>query len=224
MAAPRNFRRPRAEVCDRLHVGVLRPQVQPPAPRHRLADGTDLELRWQPVKGCWGGGSGIALVIACPICGSSCRVLWSPPAQGWGCWRCCPVSHASHRRSGRHGGRGKPTSWQRERIAAEQQRIADLLGLEWPLRPLVWVRADLDAAPRKQGAPRLSARRDRALRRRMDALETLRVDSFCGPIRRLSGDRAHAPQDPAAEVARRVLAATAWAMRRPAGDPRHRRL
>lgn len=222
-------RRPRAADCERLTVGDLRPLVEPGADHHRLADGTELALGWRPVQGCFGGRGGRALLAICPICTAEARVLWRPPGSGWGCWRCHPISHPSHRRSGSRAGRPKPPRWERQRIGAEQCRIADLLGLtQWPPERLLWDWRTLLVAPRWPDAPELSVHRELALCRRACALETLRVGLFLPSINaELGALGKELPPWPgmAGQVAaaHRVLATTRWAMRRPAGDPRSRK-
>lgn len=223
------MRRPAAEHCWRVTLADVRPRVAPGAERYRLADGTAVHLRWSVLRGCFGGSGGRALLLVCPSCSRGCRVLWRPPAAGWGCWSCRPISAPSHRRSGARAGRGKPTSWHLDRLAAEQKRIVALLGLAYfPPPRLLWGLADLAATPRRPGAPRLSPERDRALLLRLDALASMRlallvpgVNEYLescggGPLELggLEGLRARAL---------RVLAATRWALRRPAGDRRYGR-
>ena len=83
------MRRPRAECCHRLALADLRPLVQPGDAALDLPDGTTLALRWGGVRGCFGGRPGRALLLVCPICSRSARVLWRPPGCGWGCcWGC----------------------------------------------------------------------------------------------------------------------------------------
>lgn len=218
--------RPLARDCQRLTSGDLRALVAPDATEHRLSDGTLLRLRWRAVRGCFGGGEGRALVLLCPQCGTPGRVLWRPPAGDWGCWRCCPVSHPSHRRSGSRAGRSKPISWHLEQIAAEQMRAADLLGLEaWPPKRLLWDREALAQEPRWPDAPRLSRAREQALLARLDALETLRlalvVPGVCAELEALGCSVPKwSGMEKQALTAEQVVTATAWALRRPARDPR----
>lgn len=217
--------RPRAEDCQQLRVGQLRQLVRPGDRQLVLNDGTTLLLHWAPVRGCWGG-EGVALVVACPACGARCRLLRRPPGEGWGCWRCRPISHPSHRRPGTHGGQNKPPSWKLARNADRQQQAAELLGLQqWPPKRVLWSRSDLLREPRRPDAPVLSARRELALIRRLDALESERLGLLLPSIRQeLEQYGGELPDWPnwdqhLAEV-RRQLAQTAWAVRRPAGDPR----
>lgn len=221
----------RAHHCHRLSTGELRPLVTAGAAVHRLADGTELGLSWRPVRGCFGSGSGRSLQLLCPGCGAAGRVLWRPPTEGWGCWRCHPISHASHRRPGSRRGHPKPPRWQAAQIAAEQRRTAALLGLQhWPPQKVIWHRVDLLRAPRVPGAPRVSSNRELALVARLDGLETLRLalllPEINADLKRLDRDLEDLPEwpgmDSQAQGARRLVAATAWAMRRPAGDPRSR--
>lgn len=217
--------RPRAEACGRLTVGQLRRRVEAGAPSCQLADGTALALRWAPVRGCFGG-RGRALVMICPVCEASCRVIWRPPGQGWGCWRCRPVSHRSHRRPGSRRGRPKPTRWRLEQIATEQRRCTELLALEhWPPQRLFWSWRHLLVEPRRPGAPVLSAARELALAQRCCALETLRVAALLPGIdAELRGWGHELPPWPSkgreVAAAKRLLEDTAWSVRRPAGDPR----
>jgi hypothetical protein len=213
--------RPRAEACPRLALATLRPLLAPGAERCTLPDGTALELRWRPVRCCFGG-DGVELLARCPSCGAPVRVLRHPPGEGWSCWRCCPVSHPSHRRSGARPGCGKPTTWRLDQLQDAQRRAAELLGLEaWPppgLR-LLWGLSDLAAIPPRAGAPRLSIRRRLALLRRLDALQTLRlaavVPGVVAELEALSGDRLALPQLPGmAERAAAVVQETRWAVRR----------
>lgn len=222
------MRRPRAEACRRLSVGSLRPLVAADADRHRLADGAELGLLWRPVRGCYGG-RGRALLLRCPCCSRPARVLWQPPGLGWGCWRCRPVSHPSHRRPGARAGRGKPSGWSLARLEAEQRRAAALLGLaQWPPARLLWTAADLKTAPRRPGAPRLGLARDRALLLRLDALDTLRVGVIWGiataQLQALGAGAGGESEmvDRMTQQAHQILQATRWAMRRPAGDRRYR--
>lgn len=223
------MQRPRAEHCRRLTVGNLRPLLPAGADRHRLADGTELELLWRPVRGCFGG-RGQALLMTCPDCGRGCRVLWRPPGRGWGCWACRPISHASHRRPGARAGQGKPIGWSLARVEAEQRRAAALLGLaQWPPDRLLWSMADLKAAPRRADAPRLQLARNRALQLRLDALDALRVGLIWGMATaqlqalRAEADGEAATVDRMVRRANQILQATRWAIRRPAGDRRYRK-
>ncbi|WP_216906834.1 hypothetical protein [Synechococcus sp. CCY 0621] len=214
--------RPRAEHCSRITAGAIRAQVQPGDVSSTLTDGSPVELRWGAVRGCFGGKGGKALVLLCPSCARPCRVLWLPPAQSWGCCQCRPVSHRSHRRPGARAGRLKPAAWDRLRIAQEQSRIADLLGLQqWPPRRLCWGLSHLADAKRRPDAPRLSWVRRDALMLRLSALETLRVVTFLseGSLLPKAGFLEGEGQRLAAK-ARPILMATAWALRRPGHDPR----
>ena len=105
------MRRHRAEACDRLALADVRPLVEPGAAAAALPDGTALDLRWGTARGCYGGRPGRVLLLSCPVCSRSARVLWRPPGCGWGCCKCWPLSHASHRRPGAHRGRQKPLRW-----------------------------------------------------------------------------------------------------------------
>ena len=96
------MRRHRAEACDRLALADVRPLVEPGAAAAALPDGTALALRWGTARGCYGGRPGRVLLLSCPVCSRSARVLWRPPGCGWGCCKCWPLSHASHRRPGAH--------------------------------------------------------------------------------------------------------------------------
>lgn len=244
MTAAVPFRRPRAEACDRLTAATLRPLVQPEAQACTLPGGQLAGLEWRELRHCYGG-RGRALLVRCPDCAAPSRVLWRPPGRGWGCWRCCPVSHPSHRRPGRHrrhrrpgGCAGKPEAWDRERLGEEQERIAlQLLGLRegsdlfpwippsWRNRlPLAWNRIHVGCLPRRPDASRLTHRRREALAARISALEHLRLIAVLEacPFR----DRLLPPDDMRPELMRLAavwkLEETAWAVRRPAGDPRWR--
>jgi hypothetical protein len=221
-----HHRRPLAEVCKRLTIGQLRKRVTSGATSYILRDGQRLELRWSVCHGCFGGGEGLALVIACPICSRSCRVLWHPPGRSWGCCSCRPVSHRSHRRSGSSNGGLKPPLWRMEQLNTAQVRAARLLGLqEWPPNQLLWSWRDLKDAPRRPDAPRLSHRRRRALFIRLDCLESLRIALIAGDIRSeqqaLGADLSVWP-----DVARLAHSAvlveryTRWAVRRGRHDSR----
>lgn len=221
-----NHRRPRAEDCRRLTIGMLRTRVTPGATNYLLRDGQRLELHWSRCRGCFGGGEGQALLILCPVCSRYCRVLWCPPGCGWGCCSCRPVSHRSHRRSGSSNGGLKPPLWRLDQLNTAQVRVARLLGLqEWPPNQLLWSRHDLEAAPRRPDAPRLSRRRRRALLIRLDCLDALRIALMAGDIRSeqqaLSGDLPAWPElqkmAKAAAIGERY---TRWAVRQGAHDPR----
>lgn len=210
--------RHRAEDCERLALADLRPLVQPGAEALDLPDGTTLALRWGGVRGCFGGRPGRALLLTCPICDRSCRVLWRPPGERWGCCCCWRISYRSHRRSGSRKGQPKPPSWHRKQLRQEQLRCAALLGLEsWPPPTLLWRPFDLLTAPRRPDAPRLRFDRQVALVRRLDALESLRIGSVVAgsDLLRPVGWPKRLNDNAAA-----VMEATAWALRRPAGDPR----
>jgi hypothetical protein len=220
--------RPRAEACERLAAATLRAVVAPGTERHTLPDGTALALQWRPVRFCFGGGPGVELLARCPSCGAWCRVLRRPPGQGWSCWRCQPVSHPSHRRSGHRRGHPKPASWRLDQIRTQQQRAARALGLEaWPPPGLsiCWSLPDLAKIPPRPGAPRVSFRRRLALLQRLSALATLALaevaPSIAGDLEALTGDRLALPGlQGMAQRAAETVAATAWAVRRPAGDQR----
>lgn len=213
-------RRPRAEDCARLTAASLRPQLTAGASACPLPGGQLARAVWLPLRGCFGG-RGRALLLRCPCCERLARVLWRPPLQGWGCWRCRPVSHPSHRRPGARAGRRKPASWSLQQIEAAQRDTADRLGLvAWPPERLIWRLADLEAAPRRPDAPRLSLGRELALLARLDALESLRVGTIAGQLQALGGV---ITGDAAALMARalQIIGATRWASRRPAGDSRY---
>jgi hypothetical protein len=218
--------RPLAEECRRLSTGQLRHLVTPESVDYVLRSGQRLELRWSRCRGCFGDGEGWALLFACPDCDRNCRVLWLPPGRGWGCWRCRPVSHPSHRRSGSKAGRIKPPSWRLDQLDVAQARTAALLGLqEWPPNKLIWTWRDLEAAPVLPDAPRLSPWRRRTLLTRLECLEALRLAVISGGI--CTEEQAMAGLFPAwPEVGK--LAKTAvicerfsrWAMRRSPHDAR----
>ena len=221
-----HHRRPRAEQCKRLTISHLRSRVTPGDASYILRDGQKLELRWSPCRGCFGGGEGLALVIACPICSRNCRVLWHPPGRSWGCCACRPVSHASHRRSGSSTSDSKPPLWRLDQLNTEQARTARLLGLqEWPPNKLLWCLTDLKYAPLRPDAPRLSRRRRHALLVRLECLDRLRIALMAGGIRSeeqaLSGDLAAWPDvghmAQAAAIGERL---TRWAVRRGPHDAR----
>ena len=215
-------RRPRAEECERLSAADLRPLITPTSRSHCLPDGSELQLRWSPVRGCWGGRGGVSLLLACPLCGAMARALWRPPGQGWGCRRCHLVSHRSHRRSGSQRGRRKPASWHLDRIEAEQHRVVELLGLEqWPPAEVFWNLEDLQRIPRRWDAPRISAKRFEALLLRLDLLESIRWGAALPILHRYGGeDPDRSPLQTLANRARLVLRTTDWAVRRPAQDGR----
>ena len=209
-----------------MTIGYLRKRVTSGATSYILRDGQRLELRWSRCRGCFGGGDGQALLILCPVCSRNCRVLWCPPGRGWGCCSCRSVSHRSHRRSGSSTSGLKPPLWRLDQLNTAQARVARLLGLqEWPPNQLLWSRRDLEAAPRRPDAPRLSHRRRRALLIRLNCLEGLRIALIAGGIRSeqqaLSGDLPAWPElrkmAHAAAIGERC---TRWAVRRGAQDPR----
>lgn len=228
LGLPRSSRHrlPRAEDCGRLTTGQLRGDVTQGAEQHQLTDGTKLQLRWQPVRGCFGGRGGWALMLACPLCSRTARVLWRPPHGDWGCWHCNPVSHRSHRRSGSQAGRRKPRSWRLDQITAAQDRAAKLLALQhWPPQRLMWSWLDLLEAPTHPDAPRLTSSRRQALAQRICALETLRLDLLlpiiCAQLKSMGQELVPCcPQSGNVSTAHQVLIETAWAVRRPGGDPR----
>jgi hypothetical protein len=218
--------RPRAEACQRVAVGELRRLAAPGAQSLTLPDGQALALQWRPVVGCYGG-RGQALLIGCPVCGAWGRVLWRPPGQGWGCWRCRPVSHRSHRRPG--GRNRKPASWHAARIRAAQTRTAALLGVAWPPPglPVSWGLGDLLRVTCRPGGPRLSIERRGALLERLSALETLRLSvvlpAVCADLRALGAEPPSLGRlGVVAELARETVKATAWAVRRPGAGGNHR--
>jgi hypothetical protein len=200
--------------------------VEPGTSALTLADGTELALRWGPVRGCFGGDRpAAALTLICPSCGQNARVLHRPPAKGWGCWGCTPVSRLSHRRSGSRA--RKPNSWRRAQIATEQRRCADRLGLaSWPPRSLFWTVGDLLELPRRPGAPRISRLRAVGLALRLEGLDALRWTLPDPRLGRLLERSGYPPlQAPSAtadlqNAAALRLQATAWAMRRPSRDQR----
>ena len=218
-------RRPRAEDCLRITGAGIRPFVAPGALQHRLNDSTAVELRWSTVRGCYGG-QGTALALGCPACSQTVRVLRKPPGEGWSCRNCRPVSHRSHRRSGASRGNQKPWSWRIAQVCDEQGRIAGMLGLEqWPPARLLWGLQDLEGDSRLPDAPRLSAQRRKALERRLNALEDIRICTFAPLIRRERKALGSLVAAPTAEerylaAAERQLAETSWAIRRQARDPR----
>ena len=221
------MRRHRAEACDRLALADVRPLVEPGAAAAALPDGTTLALRWGAARGCYGGQPGRALLLACPVCSRSARVLWRPPGCGWGCCKCWPLSHASHRRPGAHRGRPKPLRWRGQQINREQDRCAALLGLEsWPPDRIIWSARDLWLAPRRPDAPRISHHRQQALIHRLDALESLRVLAIIPNVDAFIKTMGLALEPPPAGMGPRAtetIHATGWAVRRGARDPRSSR-
>jgi hypothetical protein len=175
-----------------------------------------LALRWGTVKGCWGGRSGVVLLLACPLCETTARVLWRPPGEGWSCNNCRPVSHPSHRRSGSRRGRRKPANWHLDRIEAEQRRVVELLCLaHWPPSNLFWGVEDLRRIPRRPDAPRISTERREALLLRLDLLESIRWGEALPMLRRCGVENAErSPMRTLANNARVVLRSTTWAVRR----------
>ena len=167
----------RAEDCKRLTLADVKPLVHPGDALAILPDGTPLAIRWSDVKGCFGGGVGQALLLVCPACQRSSRVLHRKRSRDpWGCWACRPLSVRSHRRSGARRGRSKPKTWHLDRIMAEQKRCIGLLGLaSWPPEPLIWGWRHVLAMPRHNGAPRLTERRAKALAVRLDVLDRERL-------------------------------------------------
>lgn len=220
--------RPKTEACQLLAAATLRPVVAPGAEHHTLPDGTALALQWRPVRFCFGGGPGVELLARCPSCGAWCRVLRRPPGQAWSCWRCQPVSHPIHRRSGNRRGQPKPSTWRLDQIKAQQERAADLLGLEaWPPPGLsiCWSLPDLARIKPRPGAPRVSFRRRLALLQRLSALEALAfaevAPGVVSSLEALTGDRLELPGlHGMAQRAAETVAATAWGVRRPAGGRR----
>jgi len=218
-------RRPKAEDCLRVTGAGVRPYVAPGASHHRLNDGTTVELRWSAVRGCYGG-QGTTLALGCPACSRTVRVLRKPPRGGLGCRHCRPVSFRSHRRSGAQRGHCKPATWRIAQVSAEQNRIAEMLGLQhWPPMRVFWSLSDLRTAARSPDAPRLSAQRRDALERRLNALELVRICAFAPLIWRESkalggGTAVPAVGERCLAAADRELAATCWAMRRQPRDPR----
>ena len=83
---------------------------------------------------------------------------------------------------------------------------------------MFWRSFDLLTAPRRPDAPRLRFERQVALVRRLDALESLRIGSVVAS----SDLPLHWPQQ-VSDNATAVMKGTAWARRRPAGDPRSTR-
>lgn len=176
--------RPLAEECRRLSTGQLRHLLTQASTSYVLRNGQRLQLRWSRCRGCFGDGEGWALLFACPVCDRNCRVLWLPPGRGWGCCRCRPVSHPSHRRSGSKAGRIKPPRWRLDQLDVAQARTVELLGLqEWPPNKLFWTWRDLEVASVRPDAPRLSQRRRRTLLTRLECLEALRLAVIAGGIR-----------------------------------------
>jgi hypothetical protein len=220
--------RPRAERCRRLALVDVRPLVEPPADAVALRDGTELELRWGPAHGCYGGRPGRALLLVCPSCRRSCRVLWSPPAAPWACGLCHRISYRSHRRPGARKGRPKPMRWHREAIHREQYRCVDLLGLaQYPPNRLIWTMRDLFEAELRPDPPRLAWRRRLALLQRLDALESLRVLTHAPGIaalcRQVGSTADLSPPEGLRERAEEVIHRTGWAVRRGPCDPRSSR-
>ncbi len=217
--------RPRAERCRRLSLADLRTLVEPPAAALALRDGTELELRWGPARGCYGGRPGRALLLLCPSCRRSCRVLWSPPAAPWACGLCHRISYRSHRRPGARKGQPKPMRWRLEAIHAEQRRCADLLGLaQYPPSRLIWSLRDLLEAPLRPDAPRQHWRRRLALLQRLDALESLRVlahaPGLAALLEQMGSTADLSPPKGLRERAAAVVHRTGWAVRRGPRDPR----
>jgi len=171
--------RPTVETCKRLALKDVRPLVKPGDETATLLDGTTLALRWAEVRGCYGDRPGRALLLVCPGCSRSSRVLHRPPAGPWGCWSCTPVSPRSHRRPGARPGRPKPPEWQIQKVEQHQLRCVRLLGLKnWPPDQLFWTARDVLAMPRRPGAPRISELRASALAMRLDVLDRLRIAAF----------------------------------------------
>ena len=225
--------RPTVETCKRLALKDVRPLVKPGDETATLLDGTTLALRWAEVRGCYGDRPGRALLLVCPGCSRSSRVLYRPPAGAWGCWSCTPVSPRSHRRPGARPGRPKPPEWQRQKVMQQQLRCVRLLGLKnWPPDQLLWTARDVLAMPRRPDAPRISELRASALAMRLDVLDRLRMAAIAkasdGLMKSLGlppvlSDDELAQLEPQYWTTAQILAATAWAVRRGPRDPRTRR-
>ena len=214
--------RPRAELCQRLSLAAIRSRVEDGAPSTVLRDGSAVNLHWQPCRGTYGGG-GLALLIECPRCFRRVRVLWRPPGGSWGCKQCNRISYSSQRRSGSRRGSAKPSTYQFDRVVADRCKVFLRLGLIVPDEMI----PDPLLIPRRHDAPRISERREWDLRRRLLALEWLRLGASIPPLQRLLKRYGEASGevsiDQQLRVAQRILKETAWAVRRPARDPRSRR-
>lgn len=101
--------------------------------------------------------------------------------------------------------------------------MADLLGLaSWPPQRILWRRSDLEQAPRRSGAPRISRDRREALLLRLDLLESIRFGECLPLLEKVTGGKTE-QKDPIrlmAQQARLLLSSTDWAVRRPAQDAR----
>lgn len=135
----------------------------------------------------------------------------------------------SHRRPG--GRNHKPPAWHVDQIRAEQRRVADLLGLaQWPPSRLLWGLEDVLQLPTRPGAPRLSAARREALLLRLESLRDLQIalalPGLCADLERFGVAGGDPPPDVQrlAYLGRLGIAITDWSVRRPARDPRSRRV
>ncbi len=225
-----NSRRPRSEACRKLTLRHVRPRVAPGDERVILKDQTVISLRWSEIRGCFGDKPGQALMMLCPVCARSCRVLWKPPSRSWGCCRCRPVSHPSHRRSGARRGRPKPYTWTLAQLHVRQRKCAELMGLaEWPPNALLWSAEDLLLSPRRPGAPRITLKRAVALARHIDALDALRLCASAPAMNRAMKSIGHREALADCEArhllgqAVQVITDTNWALRRGSSDARRRR-
>jgi hypothetical protein len=208
---PHPPRRPRAEECPRLTATAARHEVGLAGDAYVVDDGAPLVLGWVPRTGSYGGRESR---LQCPACERWARVLYCAPIPGWSCGSCSGVIHRSQRRSGNRRGYPKPATYHLQRLEERQAKAVALLGIAWPPLPMFWNAADLMAAPT---AARLSAARREALALYIVALEVERLAGlqpmvlrFC----RFANEGEETERVLAmAEAAKRLAAATSWALR-----------
>ncbi len=167
------IRRLRVELLQEIRAADLRPQLPADATVAALPGGGQAEIRWRPIGSSFGA-AGRELLLRCPACGASRRVLRRQRAGPWRCAGCLPpLLWPCQARPG--GRRRKPASYRLSQLHDRTVRTLRRLDLPPVIAPppeLVTLCQLLPPAPSpRRQRHRLTNRKRAALLQRLTALE-----------------------------------------------------
>ena len=156
-----------------IRAAALRPQLRPDATAVALPGGGQALIRWRPIGSSFGA-AGRELLLHCPACGASRRVLRRQRAGPWRCAGCLPpLLWPCQARPG--GRRRKPPTYRLAQLHDRTVRTLRRLDLPPPLTPLPVVDAMRQllppAPPERRHRHRLTNRNRAALLQQLTALE-----------------------------------------------------
>lgn len=165
-------RRLPVQLLQAIRAAELRPQLLPDATAVALPGGGQALIRWRPIGSSFGA-AGRELLLICPACGASRRVLRRQLAGPWRCAGCLPplLWPCQARPGGRHR---KPPTYRLAQLHDRAGRTLRRLDLPPPLTPSPVVEAMrqlLPPPPPRRHRHRLTNRKRAALLQQIAALE-----------------------------------------------------